>query len=281
MNNLKLHNMCKTELIIGAQIEKNQSEYTLGYKLDAASNIGDKPNQEDSVIILKHPKNENIKLLAVADGVGGTDKSEKASSYLLQEITMYFDMMPKLYFKDTEFIEKYFNNVIKKTNKKIIEQKYGQTTLSMAIILEKETIIFNIGDSRVYTYNKGQLIQETTDDSYVQKLYEIGEIPTKDMMRFHCKSNIITNSVGNNEMQINTKIIPNKYNLLLATTDGVTDFLSDRDIKDIINRNENKNVSKELVSSAIEVIKICNYGRDYLKFNDVHDNATAATARFK
>lgn len=281
MNNVKISNICKTELILGIQLEKSQTEYTLGKTLTAASNIGDKPNQEDSVLILQHPQNENIKLLAVADGVGGSLYGEKASSYLLQEIAMHFDVLPEKYYNDAEFIETYFNKMIKHINKEIVNKNFGQTTLSMSIIANKKTIIFNIGDSRTYTITEGKLKQETEDDSVVQELYKMGEIPKKDMMRYHNNSNLITNSIGMSNVKISSKIIPNKYNTILGVTDGVSDFLSDEEIESIINNNKKENISKELVEQALERILIGNYGEGYQKMRTKHDNTSAVSLKIR
>lgn len=277
MKNEKIYNKCKTDLILGFQLEKMNTTYNLGYSLNAASNIGNRENQEDSVIILEHEKNKEIKLLAVADGVGGREGSEQASSYLLQQLSMEFDMLPVKYYENIELIKEHFSSAISKINETIIKNNLGQTTLSMAIVLKNKTIIFNIGDSRIYTYKKNRLKQETRDDSLVQELYEQGEIPTKDMMRFHQKSNVINNCVGIKEMKINTKAIKNNYELLMAATDGVTDFLSENEIGNTIKISKNKNISEQIVKKAIKNVSRSNYIGEYYREKSNHDNATAAT----
>ena len=67
MYNLKINSNCKTDLLLGIQLEKQHCEYKLGYSLEAAIDKGNiKEKQEDAVIILEHPKDNSIKLLAVA-----------------------------------------------------------------------------------------------------------------------------------------------------------------------------------------------------------------------
>ena len=58
MKNLKIYeNNCKEDVLSKAQLEKKHTEYSIGQKLFAASDIGRKIYQDDSVIILEHPEN--------------------------------------------------------------------------------------------------------------------------------------------------------------------------------------------------------------------------------
>ena len=159
---------CREDIINGVQINKEQVEYNIGKTMSAASNVGRRENQEDSVLILEHKENKNIKLLAVADGVGGVENSEQASQYLLKELLIFFESTKAKYYNELEYIKKALEQKILLANEEIIEKQIGKTTLSMAIVTEQETFIINIGDSRIYTYENSDLIQQTRDDSLVQ-----------------------------------------------------------------------------------------------------------------
>ena len=55
--------------------------------LDSLSDIGlARNNNEDSVITIIHPENPNLKLLAVADGVGGRNSGEIASNFAIHTL---------------------------------------------------------------------------------------------------------------------------------------------------------------------------------------------------
>ena len=281
MENTKISNICKTELILGYQLTKQRCEYNLGY-IQAASDKGIRENQEDSVIILEHPKDSNIKLLAVADGVGGEQNSELASNETLKELTIFFETTPANYFNDSEYINYALDKKIEEINTDIHNKHIGCTTLSIAIVTKKETLIRNIGDSRVYTYNKG-LKQETTDDSYVQRRYEEGSIREKDLMRFHRWSNVIQNAVGSAEdIKINTYTIPNDYEYLILTTDGVTDCLSDSSLESVIRNNKESNLANTIVEQVLHSISFCHEGADYQKeIKGGKDNTTCAVLKRK
>ena len=174
MNNLKIYeNNCKEEVLSGLQLQKKHSEYIIGKTLFAASDRGKKrPYQEDSVLIMDHPTCENIKLIAVADGVGGHSDGDLASNHIMKEIIKWFEKNSRLNELNTIEIKESLEEVIKLSMWNLQASPYAATTLSLAIIGKSKTIIANIGDSRIYTYTDGVLKQETIDDSAVQEMYK-------------------------------------------------------------------------------------------------------------
>ena len=64
--------------------------------LDSLSDIGlNRSNNEDSVVTLIHPNNQNLKLLAVADGVGGRESGEVASNFTISVLEKWFYNLPE------------------------------------------------------------------------------------------------------------------------------------------------------------------------------------------
>ncbi|WKK71668.1 hypothetical protein Q0F99_00050 [Rathayibacter oskolensis] len=61
--------------------------------------------------------------------------------------------------------------------------------------------IFNIGDSRVYLWIQGSLVQLTVDHSIVQELVDAGLI-TRDEADVHPHGNVITRAVGFHEAPV-------------------------------------------------------------------------------
>ena len=124
------------------------------------------------------------------------------------------------------------------------------------------------------------LKQETRDDSIVQEKYERKVILDKDLMRFHKRSNEITNCMGSGNMTINNKIISNQYHKILLATDGVTDCLSQSQLLNILERASKYKVSEDIVQNALNNIsylptwmpQTANY---YNKIEGGKDNTTA------
>lgn len=279
----KAINECREDILNGMQVKKEKVEYEIGKNMSAASNKGKRDTQEDSVLILEHPENSQLKLIAVADGVGGYENGEQASEYLLRKLIIYFEALPKRQHNNLDFIKRTLEGRIKDINDRILEYNIGKTTLSMAIITKKETLLLNIGDSRIYTYKDENLKQETKDDSFVEMLYDCGIIKKRELGRFHKRANEITNCLGIQNIIIKSEVIKTNYELILGATDGVCDYLSKDEIKKVIETKKG-NLAKELVEKAIVNISINkdNVSRDY---EDIiiggHDNASAAIVRIR
>lgn len=268
MQNIQIYNRCKTELLLGIQLEQTRSEYHLGYSMLATTDIGkERKKQEDEVLILEHPSDNEVKLLAVADGVGSEQNSGRASKFLLEELAYCFEITKKLPNYDALDLEYIFKSKLQKINKEMVDRQIGTTTLSMAISKPTETLILNSGDSRVYTYKNKKLTQQTKDDSLVQKYYDHGIIKNKKLLRFHNDSNIITSAVGSTNYHVSSKIISTDYEILLALTDGVTDNFSDKEMTYLIKKYKKYNLANILVDFAKENMSYnpLPYNKDYSK----------------
>ncbi len=211
---------------------------------------------EDVVECLEHPKDKNIKLLVLCDGMGGKEKGEIAASICVESIVKWFNNKDVKSLNSNILVTSLVKRLIKRINTKIIKE-YGEnhigTTLSMAIVNKKNTIVFNCGDSRVYTYNKS-LEQVSEDDSDVWYYYKYGGVD-KDDLRYFATSNIINACIGINKSfcRIHSYVIPNDYKYLLLFSDGVTDILTDKKITKIIKSSKDEELIKNLVLESVYV----------------------------
>lgn len=238
---------------------------------------------EDYVTTLIHPSNKKIKLLAVADGVGGCPKGEVASKFVIKSLEKWFVNENKKSFESISLLSKKIYKEIVNINNELYKKEYNSskcgTTLTCAIITEKDTIICNIGDSRAYVVKDNEIKQITKDDSLVWQYYEQG-ILTKDELRFHVNNSLITKCIGHmyNVKPSIIKIENNNYNCLLLLTDGVTDCLSDEKIKFIVNKNTGQDIAKQLINEAIYHKQYDNIPKGF-SFNNIvngKDNASVA-----
>ena len=212
---------------------------------------------EDAVAAVKHPKNKNIKLLIAADGMGGREKGEIASNYVCSSLVKWFCNKDIKILNDTDKTEQLLRKYIKTLNTNLIK-KYGEdklgTTLILAIINKRNTLIMNVGDSRGYIYGKRKLVQINEDDSDVWMYYKYGNVK-KDHLRFFSNNSIVTACIGICEelCKITSYIIENDYDLLILLTDGVTDNITDKKIKSIIRKNSKEFILGRLITEAVYV----------------------------
>ena len=253
MNDFRIYeNRCKEDIINKLQLDKKHTEYSIGKTLYATSDRGKKAYQDDSAIILEHPINKNIKLIAVADGIGSSIDGNLASNHVIKKLIEWFENIEDF---DTNKTNKSLQEMLKHVLKDLKANIYAATTLSAAIVLENKTLIENIGDSRIYTIRNNKLNQRTRDDSEVQSLLEENVIPNKELARFHKASNILLEAIAfyPEDYHIKYKIINNDYEKLLLTTDGVTDCLSTKQIENIIKSSKDGEITKNIVKNAIEI----------------------------
>ena len=224
--------------------------------LDYKTDIGLVRDQnEDSVVTLRHKKNRHVKILICADGMGGREYGEIASNFVTTSLEKWFQKKSIKDLNNTSKMEKLIPRYFKTMNTKLIK-KYGEdklgTTLTVALITKKKTLICNIGDSRAYIYLKRKLLQITEDDSDVWEYYQDKKVK-KDDLSFFSNSNIITSCIGIcKELCIpNTYIIDNNYDILLLFTDGVTDCLTDKRIRKLIRKIPKKYLLQEIINEAV------------------------------
>ena len=286
-------NRCLREVVAGTQVKYAHSEYALDGTLFATQDVGRKrDNQEDSVIILTHPDNDKFKLIAVADGVGGLDGGELASNYVVKELAEWFKQIPADAYYITSGLKESFTKTIARISNDLF-QKYHQragSTLVSSIVTEKDTIVASVGDSRAYTVADGQISLVTSDESVVwQEMQQRNNNskPTNqelDDLRFAPGNNRILRCMGQpNLEQIQTRIIPNdSYETLLLLSDGVTDLLSQDDIRIIAETTPREEVTKALVEIAktSDAVKKSRFWKSQEKVVQAgKDNATAAMFR--
>ena len=92
----------------------------------------------------------------------------------------------------------------------------------------------------------------TKDHSYVQELLDLGKIG-KDEAKSHPNKNIITRALGTNEqVEIDSfELKTSKDDIYILSTDGLTDYLSEEEILEIILKYEDKGVGiQKLVNLA-------------------------------
>jgi protein phosphatase len=166
------------------------------------SDVGRKRDlDEDSVLIVKAfstygEKPAERTLLIVADGMGGHSKGELASSLGTSIVTEA--CFPKLIDKDPKIdYEATLSDSMKQANQKILNYSIEHpecegmgTTMTAAIVDEKQASFAHVGDTRAYIINAGKITQLTKDHSYVQELVDKGEI-TPEEARIHPKKNVI------------------------------------------------------------------------------------------
>lgn len=209
-------------------------------------------NNQDSFHI---PSKDDFKLFVVADGMGGTNGGEIASTIAINAVCTYV----KENLKDDSDIPLILRNAINEANKAIyrvgrMQQEYSRmgTTCSVALIKDGLAFIAHVGDSRVYLLSNSSFRQITTDHSYVQELVNAGQI-TSQQAKDHPERHKITRAVGISGLVIADVFIePLSCNdVVLLCSDGLTSMVDDTTIAAILRENDDPHQAAcELINAA-------------------------------
>ena len=183
-------------------------------------------------------------LAVVCDGMGGASAGDIASKTAVDIISQYVvnSYSPSM---DSEDIIRLIGNAIVSANIEIYDLSLKDeglkgmgTTAVVSVVRDGVAVICNIGDSRAYLINE-QLSQITRDHSVVQTLVESGRL-SPEQARVHPEKNVITRALGVEENVLSDNYIIELKNdsKLLLCTDGMSNYVSEQKIFNIVKSND-------------------------------------------
>ncbi len=201
--------------------------------------------------------NKNTCCLIIADGMGGHKAGQVASGMACSIITNHIKEVFNSNGITDQNAASCLTDAINIANKKLYSDQLADESLSgmgttvVAVIITQSNIhICSAGDSRLYVVDN-KLRQITKDHSYVQDLLDKGLITGEEADK-HPNKNIITRAVGT-ELNIDTDyfVLPTEnITRLIMCTDGLTNFVSDNEIENILTNNSAQNANKILIDMA-------------------------------
>ncbi|MDR6613152.1 MULTISPECIES: PP2C family serine/threonine-protein phosphatase [Microbacteriaceae] len=220
----------------------------------ALSDTGYRRSVNEDSLLARSP------IFAVADGMGGHTAGDFASTAVVTRLAekVKADFVGELAL--TEALRSAVDDMTRGVGQ--TDLGTGTTVTGIALTLVDGNpywLVFNIGDSRVYSYRDGTLEQLTVDHSIVQELLDAGAI-TPAEAEVHPHSNVITRAVGFNEDPV-----PDYFLLpivagsrLLVCSDGLTKELTEHGIRYFLGEGSSPlDAAQQLMDAALG-----NGGRD-------------------
>jgi serine/threonine protein phosphatase PrpC len=176
---------------------------------------------EDSLLV--HPP-----LFVVADGMGGHQAGEVASSLAVQ---VFADGLPDggdgAEFRLAELIQA-ANRQIHDTSRTDAEHAGMGTTITAAYVDVDDVAIAHVGDSRAYRWRDGELERLTDDHSLVEELIRQGKL-TAEEAEDHPQRSIVTRALGpERHVQVDTRTVSARDgDLFLLCSDGLTGMIGE------------------------------------------------------
>jgi protein phosphatase len=190
---------------------------------------------------------ERLGVFVVCDGMGGHAAGEIASQIAVDTVLSFFrerkpSVQDNAYLDDAPLGARLLAEAVKKANDAILayaeENKNTSgmgTTLVAVRFADGVFSIANVGDSRIYLFREGQLLQLTEDHSLVMEQVRRGMI-TLDQAKRSSAQNIITRALGTDESTLPDlgEFPAQGGDMLLLTTDGVLRHVDDVEISSIL-----------------------------------------------
>ena len=187
-------------------------------KAVSLSRKGEKSDSnEDASLVLS-----SIGVFAVADGVGGNPQGGKASREVVD--TLYEEL------RNGAVTLQSIDRAIEKANSAVYSRSLDKvagkgmaSTLVLAWKIDSKLFCYSVGDSRIYRLRDGALHQLTKDH-------------VKAVKRVNGTKNLVTRAIG-----LGAEVLPDisewdweKEDLLLLSSDGISDQLSNDVIRNIV-----------------------------------------------
>lgn len=209
--------------------------------------VGNKFIREESYKTRLLLSREDRFLSAVADGMGGHNRGDVASNDTLRNLQYFFYDIPSC-LSISDFNEAIVgwldsvNNYIASKGRADEQFKGMGTTLVGMAYYNGEFYSMNCGDSRLYHYHAGRLLQLTTDHSL------------SNMTGSGKRSNVITNCIGGgcHSSYIDMVQMTNDVHsgdVYLLCSDGLTDMVPDQRLCELLGEKADADA---LCSAAIE-----------------------------
>lgn len=215
-----------------------------------------------SAILADGANETQFGLFIVADGMGGYEFGEVASSVATRSIIQY--ILSNVYLPHVdpegagqqESLQEIIENGISKAQQLVrVRAPGGGTTLTAAVLIGDQVTLAHVGDSRAYFIHPGGRMELLTQDhSLVHRLVELGQI-TEEEALVHPNRNVLYRAIGQPEPfkpDIQTFQMPHPGYLLICS-DGLWGAVNEANMAKIIRDSINPSEAcKKLVAAANE-----------------------------
>ena len=204
---------------------------------------------EDAVL-----ERAEIGLWAVADGAGGHERGDYASSRIiaaLHHLDRAHSSLSLVEEVKGSLVE--VNRDVRAKAATIGPNALIGSTVAVLLIWDDQCCCLWAGDSRLYRMRAGQLRQLTRDQSHVQDLVDRGEI-LPEAAPAHPMANIVTNLIGAFDRLVleerHDRLEPG--DILLLCSDGLSGALRDAEIAGILTGSPLMAAADRLIERALD-----------------------------
>ena len=214
----------------------------LGYGTDT----GRKRRRNEDAYVVEPP------LFAIADGMGGAQAGELASSLAAGAVREDEAAAGSGERRVAELIQEANRRVYERSSQDAAASGMG-TTMTVAFVGDANVAFGHVGDSRAYLIRDGKLEQLTEDHSLVAELVRSGKLSPEEA-ETHPQRSVITRALGTDpDVDVDTFSIETAPgDLFMLCSDGLTSMVEDDVILQTIEKNRDnlQTTAKALIRAA-------------------------------
>ncbi len=173
---------------------------------------------------------------ALSDGLGGHYGGDVASKLAVQHILDWFRATPECSRRAVEASLQAGNSAIIREQRHEARLKNMRATAVILCIDTKHDVAIwgHTGDSRLYCFRQGRIIEQTRDHSVLQSMVDAGYLQLSELRTSPNRSKLLA-ALGNEE-QFEMDIIPVAFPLLhgdvfLLCTDGLWEYVEEEQME--------------------------------------------------
>lgn len=230
-----------------------QSMSPFQVRVGSRSAQGLRPNNEDRCLA-----DTNCDVFLVADGMGGQDQGEVASS-------MAVDIIPRavrVYLDSHVDPSQAVMQALLEANRAILEASHDQaterrmgTTAVLAVRQNDRVYVAGFGDSRAYLIRRDRVEQLTIDHTIADALLRNGAL-TPEQARQSPYRHVLYKFLGCDDLSDSAEVhpfSPEPGDRLILASDGLTNYISPDDLRaGAARQNDPQQWANELVNLALE-----------------------------
>jgi protein phosphatase len=204
-------------------------------------------------------------IMLVADGVGGSAAGSRASQLATEAVTRYVSSTLRSYHAAGSSGENEFfaalraaaleaHRAVRADAESRDDDRDMATTLSIGIVVWPWLYVVQVGDSRCYFYQHGQLRQVTRDQTVAQELVDRGVLTPERAQRSPL-SHVLSSAIGASEAlpEITRVDVSERGAVILVCTDGLSKHVSDAEIAQQLGAMQSaEQVCKSLLQLALD-----------------------------
>jgi protein phosphatase len=204
-------------------------------------------------------------IMLVADGVGGGAAGNRASRIATEAVTEYVATALRSYHTVGSTSESEFTDALREAAIKAhdvvraeaVAELGGRqmaTTLSLGIVVWPWMYVLQVGDSRCYFYENGELRQITRDQTIAQNLVDQGVLK-KEQLKSSPLNHVLASAIGASEAmpEVTRVDVRQRGCVILVCTDGLTKHVTDAEIAAHVAKMESsEQVCHDLLQLALD-----------------------------